>query len=167
MFPLKLLSPQAVPAAIEKAHRYRLLKEPLEAESICRDVLAVSPDHPEAVAGLLLALSDQFEERLHPCYEQANEILPRLRDEYARLYYAGILCERRAKAHLKRGGLHAGLIAYDWLLQALESFEKATEVRPPHNDDAILRYNTCVRLMESYPSLRPASEAEPARTWLE
>jgi len=49
----------------------------------------------------------------------------------------------------------------------MESFEKAAALRPPNNDDAILRYNTCVRLMESNPSLRPAPEEEPARTWLE
>lgn len=167
MFTLKPLSPDAVPAALEKAYRYRLLNEPLEAESICRDVLEVDPEHAEAISVLLLALTDQFEERLTPCYDQAHEILPRLRDEYARHYYGGIVCERRAKAHLKRGGLHAGLIAYDWLLQAMESFEKAAALRPPNNDDAILRYNTCVRLMDSNPSLRPAPEEEPARTWLE
>ena len=45
MFELKPLSREAFPAALEKAERYRLLNEPLEAESICRDILAVDPDN--------------------------------------------------------------------------------------------------------------------------
>ena len=34
-FQLKTLSPEAVPRALAKAERYRLLNEPGEAESIC------------------------------------------------------------------------------------------------------------------------------------
>ena len=30
---------------MEKALRYRLLNEPLQAESVCRDVLACDPDN--------------------------------------------------------------------------------------------------------------------------
>jgi hypothetical protein len=167
MPPLKPLSPEAVPGALEKAHRYRLLNEPLEAESICRDILEIAPDHQEANHVLLLALTDQFADRLTPCYDEARERLAHLADEYSRRYYHGIVCERRAKAHLARGGLHAGLIAYDWLLQAMEHFEKAAELRPPGNDDAILRYNTCVRLMESNPALAPEAQEERTASWLE
>src|SRR5258707_3747037 len=32
---------------------------------------------------------------------------------------------------------------------ALENFEKAARIRPPDNDDAILRWNRCVRLLQS------------------
>ena len=39
MFELKPLSREAIPAALEKAMRYRLLNEPGAAESICHDVL--------------------------------------------------------------------------------------------------------------------------------
>ena len=39
MFELERISIDAVPAALEKAERYRLLNEPLMAESICLDVL--------------------------------------------------------------------------------------------------------------------------------
>jgi len=42
-FELKTLSPESVPRALAKAERYRLLNEPVEAESICLDVLAVDP----------------------------------------------------------------------------------------------------------------------------
>ena len=40
---LKRISQAALPAALAKAERYRLLNEPEQAESICRDVLAVEP----------------------------------------------------------------------------------------------------------------------------
>ena len=58
----KLISADGIPAALEKATRYRLLSEPLQAESICRDVLAVDPDNQEATVTLLLALTDEFVE---------------------------------------------------------------------------------------------------------
>ena len=37
-----------------------LLNEPAQAESICKDVLAVDPENQAAVVMLLLALTDQF-----------------------------------------------------------------------------------------------------------
>src|SRR5215470_18075563 len=101
MFELKPLSLEAVPAALEKAYRYRLLNEPVEAESICRDVLDVDPGNQEALVMLVLALSDQLEENLGAAAAEAKSVLARIRDDYARTYHAGLLCERRAKAHLK------------------------------------------------------------------
>ena len=166
MFELKRLSKEAVPAALEKAVRYRLLNEPLEAESICRDILAVDPGHQEAIVTLLLALTDQFEDRLAAAVEQAQETLSQMRDEYSRIYYGGIVCERRARVHLKRGGPHAGRSAYGWLQQAMEHYEKAAALRPPANDDAILRWNTCARLIMGNPSLVPKAE-ESFQPWLE
>lgn len=166
MFQLKPLSPDAIPAALEKAHRYRLLNEPLEAESICRDILEIDPHNPEATLTLLLALTDQFDERLHPCLEQAREVLSRLPDDYSRTYHAGIICERRAKAQLKRGGTRAGHIAHDWFKEAMEHYEKAAGIRPHGNDDAILRWNTCARILMAHPELVPEAE-ETFRTWLE
>ena len=118
-YELKPLSPQAIPAALEKAHRYRLLNEALEAESICRDILAADPANQEALVTLVLALTDQFVERPNPCLEQARQLLPQIADEHGRHYYAGIICERRAKAQLKRGGMHAGHIAHDWFKEAM------------------------------------------------
>jgi hypothetical protein len=158
MFQLKPLSRDAIPAALEKAHRYRLLDEPMEAESICRDVLEVEPENQEAMVTLLLALTDQFEERPNPCLEQAREVLTRIRDEYSRTYHSGIFCERRAKAQLKRGGAHAGHIAHDWFKEAMEHFEEAAALRPAGNDDAILRWNTCARILMANPLLVPAPE---------
>ena len=165
MFELKRLSLDAVPAALEKAHRYRLLNEPMEAESICRDVLAVDPDNQQAMVTLLLALSDQFEDRLAAAHEAARQALAGIRDDYGRLYYGGILAERRGKAQLKRGG-QAGNGVYEWLRQAMELYERAAEVRPHGNDDAILRWNACARVLIDHPSLVPAGE-ERFQAWLE
>lgn len=158
MFELKPLSEEAIPAALEKAHRYRLLNEPLEAESICRDVLEIDSGNQEAAVTLLLALTDQFEERLNPCAEQAREVLSSIRDEYSRTYYSGIVCERRAKALFKRGGARAGHSAYGWFKEAMEHFERASEIRPSGNDDAILRWNTCARILMAHPELAPEPE---------
>ena len=166
MFELKPLSREAVPAALEKAHRYRLLNEPVEAESICRDVLAVDPENPEALVTLLLALTDQFEERLAPAVEEARQVLARMRDEYGRRYYGGIVCERRAKAQLRRGGPHASQHAYAGLREAMEHFEQAAALRPAGNDDAILRWNTCARILMGNPHLAPVEE-ERFQPWLE
>jgi len=157
MFELKTLSKAAVPRALEKAERYRLLNEPVEAESICEDVLRVDPDNQKALVMLLLALTDQFA-RLGGNLRQAREVLPRLRDEYERTYYAGIISERRAKAHLDHGGPGSGFAAYDLFRQAMESFEKAQEIRPPGNDDAVLRWNACARILMRHPGLQPGPE---------
>ncbi|HVT58112.1 MAG TPA: hypothetical protein VHR45_06910 [Thermoanaerobaculia bacterium] len=158
---LKPLSPEAIPAALEKAHRYRLLNEPVEAESICRDILEIDADNQDALVTLLLALTDQFEEHLSTAAEQAKSVLARIRDDYSRTYHGGIVCERRAKAHIKRGGPRSRHIAYEWLRQALEHFQQAAEIRPSGNDDAILRWNTCVRTLRSKPELVPDLEAQP------
>src|SRR6185295_5048954 len=166
MFELKPLSKDAIPAALEKAHRYRLLNEPMEAESICRDVLLVDPEHQEALATLVLALTDQFEEHLNPFLEQAHEALARLSDDYVRTYHAGIVAERRAKAHWKRGGPQARHVTYGYLREAMEVYERAAALRPPGNDDALLRWNTCARILMSHRELTPLEE-DSAPTWLE
>ena len=59
-FTLKPMSAAAIPSAIAKAERYRLLNEPGEAESICLDVLQIDPHNEDARIMLLLALTDQF-----------------------------------------------------------------------------------------------------------
>jgi len=166
MFDLKRLHPEAVPAALEKAQRYRLLNEPLEAESICLDVLEADPGNVEALATLVLALSDQFERRLGDKFEQALALLARFKSEYERLYYEGILCERRAKVSLSQAGPGSGSVAYPWFRRAMERFEAAQALRPAGNDDAILRWNTCARILNRNPSVVPASD-EDANTMLE
>lgn len=162
MFNLKPLHPAAIPKALQKAERYRLLNEPEEAESICLDVLAVEPDNQEASIALLLALTDQFRAgTCADCFGRAQEILPQLEGDYERRYYAGIICERRGSAHLDRGGPGAGGNAYGWFRQAMDWYERAEALRPPQNDDALLRWNTCARMIQKHHLAAGAESFEP------
>jgi hypothetical protein len=147
MFELKPLSAEAIPAALEKAERYRLLNEPAEAESICLDVLKADPDNQKALIVLLLAVSDRFGKGYGVSDTQAKEFLARVKGAYERAYYAGILAERRAKAKLAQGTPGSRFYAYDGFRDAMSWFEKAEAVRPPGNDDALLRWNTCARII--------------------
>ncbi|MBI1897460.1 MAG: hypothetical protein HYZ57_11290 [Acidobacteria bacterium] len=158
MFELKPLSRAGIPDALEKATRYRLLNEPPQAESICLDVLHVDPENQEALVTLLLALTDQFQSGVSAEVQQAWEIVPKLGDSYAREYYSGIICERRARAHFRHAVPGSGARAYDWLRQAMDYYERAESTRPPGNDDAILRWNTCARLIMKTSELRPLVE---------
>src|SRR5437016_3172382 len=147
MFELKPLSQEAIPAALEKAMRYRLLNEPGEAESIAQDVLRTEPENQQALVILLLAITDRFCKGYAVGVTQAQEILPRIRGPYEQAYYAGIILERRAKAQLQRGGPGSGFGAYEFLREAMEYYEKAESLRPPGNDDALLRWNACARMI--------------------
>jgi|SRR5450432_2358638 hypothetical protein len=147
MAELKTLSPAAIPAALEKAERYRLLNEPAEAESICLDVLQADPENQQGIITLLLAVTDRFSKGYGVSDTQANQLLARVKGEYERAYYAGILAERRAKAKLAQGTPGASHYAHDGLREAMRHFEKAEAIRPPGNDDALLRWNTCARMI--------------------
>ena len=155
-FDLKPISRDAIPAALEKAHRYRLLNQPLQAESICLDVLAVDEDNAEAVVTLFLALTDQFPRNLQPAFDRARELLVRLPDAYSRCYYEGILCERRGKAHFRSGNPMAGTMAFEWLEMAMDHYERAAAQRPAGDDDAVLRWNSCARMLMANDKIRPA-----------
>jgi hypothetical protein len=161
MFDIKPLSLVAIPAALEKARCYRFLNEPVEAESICLDILAADPGHQQALITLILALTDQFGSELSRPFAKARELIQRLEDDYNRDYYQGIICERRAKAHLDRGAPGSGHIAYDWFRQAMQAFEKAIEKRLAGNDDAILRWNACARMIMRQPEMVPPEEQIP------
>jgi hypothetical protein len=156
-FELKKLHKDALPGALKKAEHYRLLNEPLQAESICRDILEVEPDNKQALITLVLALTDQFSHDVSARADQAKHFLARLGDEYDRNYYTGLVCERRATAYLARGSHGSRQLAYDWFRQAMSWFEKAERTRPPGNDDSLLRWNTCARLIMQQ-RLEPADE---------
>ena len=147
MFELKRLSSEAIPAALERALRYRLLNEPAEAESICHDVLEIDPQNQEALVMLLLAVTDRLGKGYGVGVTEAQEVLARLRNDYERAYYAGIICERRGKAQLRQGYPGAGHDAYEFFREAMTWFEKAEALRPPKNDDALLHWNTCARII--------------------
>lgn len=153
---LKRISKEAIPRALAKAERYRLLNEPQEAESICRDVLRADPENQEAVVSLLLAVTDQFEKHTGVEVKDAQQVLARLAGEYDRAYYGGIICERWAKAHLQAGV--PSHMALGWLQEAMKLYEKAEGLSPAGNEDAVLRWNSCARLIESA-RLEPKSDA--------
>ena len=151
---LKSLHKDAIPGALAKAERYRLLHEPWQSESICQDVLRIDPDNEAALIMLILALTDQFDHGGH--VEEAKNLIPRLHEEYDRAYYAGIIAERRAESLLHQTRHGTGPVIYEWLHEAMAWYEKAEAIRPPQNDDAVLRWNTCARLLMRNPQLQPA-----------
>ncbi len=144
MFELKPLHHEAVPAALEKANRYRLLNEPGAAESIYLDILAIEPDNQEALVNIVLAMSDRLSKDYAVGDGRFQDFLAKIEGEYERAYYTGIVYERRAKAALNKGGINV----YELFEQAMEWFEKAEAIRPTGNDDAILRWNGCARVIK-------------------
>jgi len=152
-FNLKPLSPQAIPAALEKAHRYRLLNKPSQAESICLDILQIEPDNQTALFTLLLAITDQFGSDGTPV--RAREVLGKLTGEYERAYYAGIIMERSARISMRLALPGAVFNAYDGFVNAMKWYEKAQALRAADNDDSILRWNTCARTLMRHRELQP------------
>ena len=156
MFQLKPISKESIPVAIEKAERYRLLNEPWLAESICMDILEAEPGNKKAIVTMLLAITDNFGSPLADV-KQARQILSQLSDEYEKHYYGGLICERQGKTILNRHIPDGEFIAYEWLTEAMENYQKAEAIRPAGNDDSILRWNTCARLIMRH-QLKPRNE---------
>src|SRR5688500_11994910 len=160
MFELKPLSKAAIPGALEKAERYRLLNEPGAAESICLDILRVEPDNQRALVMLVLALTDQFTgDSSSRALAGVGDVLARLTNEYTRNYSSGIGRERRGKAHLQQGRLASA--AAEWLREAMHFYERAEALREPGNDEAVLRWNSCARILMTIPAEPDVREPEP------
>ena len=159
---LKPITREGIPAALQRAERYRLLNDSSAAESICLDVLEIDPTNQEALVSLLLAITDQFGEEMSDGVHRAREVLPRIQDEYERTYYSGIICERRARAQLHRGALGSAEVAAEWFREAMTWYEKAEAMRPHGNDESILRWNTCVRMLSRHERVESPREYEPA-----
>ena len=166
MSELKSLHKEAIPAALEKAMRYRLLNEPAEAESICLDVLKTDPENQEAIITLLLALTDRLTKGYGVSDTQIKQLLGRIRSDYERAYYSGICAERRAKTKLTQNTPGCRFQAYDLFREAMNLFVKAEAIRPPGNADAMLRWNTCARIIERN-NLVAREEEEPIEFPLE
>ena len=150
---LKPISKSGIARALAKAEMYRYVNEPEETESICRDILATEPENQPARALLGLALADQFCGTVSDRCMEAQKIIQSLKDPYERLYYTGLLNERRAKAQM-----HAGRpphVLAPLLEQAMACFEQAEKIRPLDNDDAILRWNRCARLLGGLHEVQP------------
>jgi hypothetical protein len=152
---LKRITREGVAAALQKAHRYRVLNDSAAAESSCLEVLMVEPENVEAIVMHVLAITDQFDAGRAEDEKRAEEAVGRLKDAYKAAYYRGIICERWAKAILKRGVPRGEEMAFAWIDRAFGHYAEAERLRQPGNDEAILRWNACVRLLAANPRVRP------------
>ncbi len=165
MFELKKLSKEAIARSLAKAERYRLLNEPGVAESICQDILNTDRENQDALVMMILAITDQYTASPVARFKESMKFVSRLKDKYQRPYYSGICSERLAKAKLRQGYPGAEFDAYEVLQEALKWFELAEEVRPSGNEDAILRWNNCARIMiNKNLRSRPEEETTPIST---
>ena len=155
---LKQIAKAAIPHALGLGERYRLLNEPDQAASICRDILTVDPGNQDATRMLLLALTDQFGRKRGITLAECEAIIHGFTGEYDQFYYLGVAYERWARALLQENTpTH---IVGEWLRKALDCYHDAEAVREPGNDDALLRWNTIVRLMNRFPDLQKESPGE-------
>jgi len=152
MFELKRLSAAAVPAALAKAERYRLLNEPQQSESICEDILRTDPANHQALVTLILALSDAFPHDHARTAARAAALITQLPSEYERHYYGGLVAERRGRALLDQPGPGTRAAA-SWLRDAMDAYARAEALGPPDNDEARLRWNACARTFNAHPDL--------------
>ena len=164
-FELKSISAESVAHALEKVERYRLLNEPVLAESICLDVLAIVPDHQQALISLLLARTDQFHTQAHAQPKAAEEVLALIKGDYEQAYYAGVIWERLGHARIRHSDRGARSSAYHALRDAMTHYEQAMKFAPHGNDDAILRWNTCVRMIMQNPEIQPSAETN-SQAWM-
>ena len=153
-FALKRISREAIEHAADRAEHYRLLNDPEQAESICLDILAVDEGNVRARVTLILSLTDLFPMSAGShAARRAKEHVAKLSGAYERAYYAGLVAERQGRAHLLHGGMERAF-AYEGLHDAMQHYEQAEALRPPGVDDAILRWNACVRIIQRE-GLRP------------
>ncbi len=144
---LRKISKASVPSALDKAKHYRLLNDPANAESICRDILDVDPGNQNAIALLVLALTDQFDGGSADIAEAKSHVA-KVASEYERSYCSGLVCERAGKTILATHRPGAQHDAFEWFQQAMQHFDHAEQLATDDaNDDPILRWNSCARLI--------------------
>lgn len=145
---LKKISEDAIGNAVERAEHYRLLNDPEQAESVCLDVLAVDEDNQQAKRILILALTDRFADKA--CTSRvklARQHAKSLTDDYERAFHRGVIHECEGRAYLAKG--LRGSFAYECFEEAMELFEEAMDKRAEGQDDAILRWNSCLRTVQT------------------
>ena len=157
---LRRIHANAIPAALERANRYRLLNEPMEAESICRDILAIDARHQAALKTLILSLTDQFSRQQREPRDEAARLLTQLESEYDREYYSGVVAERAAKALIASGA--AASMSFARIQTSMDHFKRAIDLAESGNDEAVLRWNACIRLIERF-NLQPETQPEAHR----
>ena len=122
-------------------------------------MLAVDPKNQQNLRVLILAISDQFASV--GTRTGKKEVLAHIRElesEFERLYYSGLIAEKEGRACLTRS--HAAQEAYHGFCDAMEWYEKADRKSPSGNEDAKLRYNTCLRTIQRERLRPPAPEPE-------
>ena len=160
-FELKKLTHEGIESALSKAERYRLLNEPVEAASICRDVLAVDPENQHALVSLILSLSDQYALSADPSRE-IDTLAAKVADPFEKAYFTGLALERRAKALFRHRGANMGTAhtVHAWMHRAMHLFEQAEAIRPAGNDEPLLRWNACARFLMQHPGVCPEAAEE-------
>lgn len=166
MLKLKPIAKEAIPKALVKAKHYRLLNEPWQAESICRDILNIEPDNQKALVYLILSISDRFTTGGVLLANEAKDLAEKLKIEYEQKYYLGIIEERSGKAALRRKTPRAKYIAYEHYRKAMELYEQAERARHEESQDAVLRFNTCVRSIREF-KLEPAPDEGRIQSFLD
>ncbi len=148
----------AIDQAIEKAKQYRSLLEPEIAESICLDVLNIDPDNQSVLIIYILALLDQISRaETQSQIKTIERTIEKLSSQYQRYYYTGLLNERRARHLITQAMSHS--FAYEYFAEALNYYQQAIDRCPEKNDEAILRWNSCIRTIEKE-KLKPRLDSE-------
>ena len=148
----------AIKKALKKAKQYRSLIEPEIAESICLDILHIDENNQDALVVYILALTDQFhhtEKKMQ--VKLIQKAIKKLISQYQRYYYTGLLNERRARFLISQPMSHS--FAYDYFIEALQNYQRAEQIRPENNDEAILRWNSCIRMIQQE-KLQPRLDSE-------
>jgi hypothetical protein len=166
MLDFKPLSKEAIPEALEKARHYRLLNEPWQSESICRDILLIDPDNQEVLYTLILAITDQFESYVRTSPEEALKLSQKLTGSYQAEYCRGLIYERRAIATYRRQNAGCGPIAHSHFLKALKHYENAEKYHDGKDKNHILRWNACVRFIKQH-KLKPSPDEKYVEPFLD
>lgn len=151
---LKTIATSGITEALAKAQLYRFLNEPEEAESICQDILLADPGNQSALRLLGLSITDQFTGDVSDRVAEAESTFRALSAAYGQHYYLGILSERRAKAQMR--ARRPSYLVVALIEDAMRHFEEAEKLRPQGNEESILRWNRCLRLLEKLPSQETA-----------
>lgn len=154
-----LIHQKNIGLALEKAKQYRSLLESELAISICLDIFAIDNDNQNALVIYILALSDTFSHHNANATKPDKKILDaikRLKSEYQSVYYLGIFYERKARSLMRQPMSRS--FAYDLFTQAIAHFQQAEKISEG-SDDAILRYNACVRAIKNE-HLQPRQDAD-------
>lgn len=157
MFEIKKISKDSIPSALSRAKHYRLLNEPRQAESICRDILSVDTDHQDALLTLILSMTDQFGINSNISSSETKELCKQLTNEYQRHYYRGLIEERLGRAALRRATPRVKHIAYEYYSKAMNFYQEAEKCHPEDNEESVLRWNACIRAIQEF-KLEPSSE---------